>query len=813
MPLIRLSFAFLIGVLLGSRLHLPVFVWLLLAMFSIISLALPLFFRMVSIRVHGLVGSILRQLPIEILKKWGQEKFGSGKREQGKTKIPFPVLLALIMIGGARWQAAQPEIDPSHVAYYNDSGDRVVVEGIVQQMPDVYDSYIALRVAAERIRPLNEFRHTSIQGLLLARVPVGTDLRYGDRVALEGTLETPPENEDFSYREYLARQDVYSYIPYAQAGRLEGGYGNWFLTLVYSFKGRALDNLHRMLPDPASALLAGITLGVESGIPEDVEEAFRDTGTSHIIAISGFNITIVAALFTRFFGRMFGRKWGAISAAAAIVVYTVLVGADAAVVRAAIMGGLALLARQVGRRQHGLNSLSVTAAVMALINPGVLGDVGFQLSFAATLGLVLYAEPLSQWLIDSLARRMAESNAIKLAKPAADYLLFTLAAQTTTLPVIAYHFRQLSLSSLLANLLILPAQPPIMVLGGLALLSAMAWFPLGQWIAYIAYPFITYTIRAVEWIGQLPGSVLHLGGLAWWWIVAYFLLLLGFTFWGEKIKRWSAKVPAGAAAMGLLLLSSLVWRSVLTAPDRRLHVVVFDVGMGEGVLIQSPEGRFVLVNGGEKASRLSEGLGRWMPLFHHELDFIVVAGAQEEQAAALVGAVRRFPPQQVLWAGPSSASRQVRFLQRTLAEDRIPVNDLKEGQVLDLGQGAALEVLAVGNRGATLLLSWDDFRMLLPLGIDFEGMEQLGMGEEVGPVSALMLAESGYAPINPPQWFANLRPQVVLLSVEAGNGDGLPSTETLTTLQDYTVLRTDRHGWIHITTDGEQMWLEVEHGE
>jgi beta-lactamase superfamily II metal-dependent hydrolase len=134
----------------------------------------------------------------------------------------------------------------------------------------------------------------------------------------------------------------------------------------------------------------------------------------------------------------------------------------------------------------------------------------------------------------------------------------------------------------------------------------------------------------------------------------------------------------------------------------------------------------------------------------------------------------------------------------------------KRGQTLELGDGANLQILAVGKRGAVLLLEWGSFRVLLPIGLDFETLEGLQSKNELGEVTALLLAESGYAPINPREWIYKLNPQVVLLSVAAGDPDGLPSPETLESVGGYNLLRTDRNGWVKLSTDGEQMWIEVE---
>jgi hypothetical protein len=170
----------------------------------------------------------------------------------------------------------------------------------------------------------------------------------------------------------------------------------------------------------------------------------------------------------------------------------------------------------------------------------------------------------------------------------------------------------------------------------------------------------------------------------------------------------------------------------------------------------------------------------------------------------------RYRPASELWAGATHGTYGARELQAAFVRTGIAPQNALLGQTLDLGSGAVLRVLAVGTRGATLLIEWDRFRLLLPLGINLDDLEALGHGDSIGKVNALLLADSGYAPSNPPEWITNLQPQVVLISVSAADQEGLPSPETLELLRGYTVLRTDRNGWIELSTDGEQMWVEVE---
>jgi competence protein ComEC len=207
---------------------------------------------------------------------------------------------------------------------------------------------------------------------------------------------------------------------------------------------------------------------------------------------------------------------------------------------------------------------------------------------------------------------------------------------------------------------------------------------------------------------------------------------------------------------------------------------------------------------------LSDGLGRRLPPFHRELDWLVIASPRVEQIASLPRLVDRFPPLNVLWAGLHSPSRDADYLRESLNAQGIQITNAEPGQTLLLGDGAELRVMAAGPRGAILLLEYDRFRALLPLGISDGDFEILRMGEDIGRITLLLLGDNGYAPLNPPDWISNLNPQLVTLSVAPDDRDGLPDRETLDALNGYSLLRTDQNGWIHITTDGQQMWVEVE---
>lgn len=799
MPLLPLSLAFIVGIILASQVSIPAIGWL---AGSLIFLILASVIYLISRRNPKLRPYPLRSSPGRPV---------SASPFLLRTFSPL-LLLTALALGAARYQSSRPVLaDPGFIAHYNDTGLNVAITGVVARPPDERDAYTNLHVQAETIRLSSDASRMTdpvpVSGLLLARLDPGADFQYGDRVILRGRLQTPPESETFSYRDYLAGRGIYAFLPFAEASLLARGHGNPIFTAIFALRANALDILYHLYPDPEAALLAGILLGVETGIPPALDQAFRDTGTAHIVAISGFNITIIAALFTSLFSRTLGARPGAVAAILAVAFYTLLVGADAAVVRAAIMGILAIFARQSRQPTPALGTLAFTAAVMAFGNPLIPWDAGFQLSFAATLGLILYADRLNRAFARFASRYLPAPTVERLTPLVGEFVLLTFAAQITTLPVVLYHFQRLSLTAFLANPVILPAQPFVMIFGGLTVLAGLLFLPLGQLLAPLAWVFVAFTIRVVEWFANLPGGVIATGQLSIPALLVFYLALFTLTLAGT-----SRRAPALAPTLPLVfltLIATLTWRVALSASDGRLHLTLLDTGMGEAVLIHTPTGRRLLINGGSSPVRLSDQLGRRM-VFGQTLDFLVISAPDTSHLSALPDVLERFPPDRVLWAGPQHANSAARFVQRTLARLNVPPIPAERGHALDLGGGASLRALTVGHRGAVLLLEWGKFRALLPAGLDFAAMDALQTGRAVGPVSVLLLAGNGLAALNPSEWIAHLNPQLILLSVEAGNREGLPSPETLDAVEGYTLLRTDLNGWIQIATDGERMWVAAE---
>ena len=547
-----------------------------------------------------------------------------------KQQISLLLLcLGIVGLGGTRYVAAVPEITASHIAYFNDL-EPVTIVGLVSDEPDIRDRFVNLQVEVEEIaHPDGNTQPLSGKILVQSnRYPV---IEYGSRIKISGMVETPPENESFSYKEYLARQDIHSLMFLPQVEIIAENEGNPLYHIVFAFKQRAHTIINKTVAEPQASLLTGILLGNDNGLPPDLDDAFRTTGMTHIIAISGFNIAIIITVLMSLARPFLGDRHATIFAVVGIIFYTILVGADASVVRAAIMGSVFLFtSRWLGRPGFSIATLLVAGWVMTGIRPFLLWDVGFQLSFAATLSLILFADPMAQKLQQWL-KRMFDHNATDwLMGLLTEPVIITISAQILTLPLMAGHFGQLSLVSLVANALILPAQPGVMLWGGLATIVGLMSPAIGQLFGWIAWLFLSYTIQLVEVLAVVPKAAVSIN-MSWTTVVFIYLLIAVGTWFARQQKRRQKKMLAfirdnltqrlafGGSLIGVLLVVN--WG--ISQPDGKLHILFFDVGQGDATFIQTPGGRQILIDGGLYPSVLNDALGNQMPFWDRDIDLMI----------------------------------------------------------------------------------------------------------------------------------------------------------------------------------------------
>ena len=552
--------------------------------------------------------------------------------------------------------------------------------------------------------------------------------------------------------------------------------------------------LGRGMPAREAALARGFVLGEDEGIDAATTEDFRRSGLSHLLAVSGENVTLLALLAMPLLGVLgVPLRERLVWVLGAIAVYVPLTGAGPSIQRAGVMGAAGLLATLGGRRSSRVYALGLAAVVTLAIDPGIAADVGWQLSFAAVVGILLLAAPLRR----AIGARIGRGG---WRRALAEGLAVTVSATLATAPLIAFHFGILSTTTLVANVLAMPAVAPAMWLGmGSGAASQVPGFPVEPLNGLNAL-LLAYIAQVAAWLGGPSWAQVDvqigLGGL-----VATYVVLGVAIFVITRIARLRRLLGIGLAFAALLLVASLAWPKEESSPGAPpgLQITVLDVGQGDAILLEPRGAPAVLVDGGPPGDGLAVKLE---DAGVEELGAAVITHDQSDHAGGVEELLGRFPVARLLYA---------RLSRRTFAVTRAsgtPLVRLTAGEEVRSGR-LRLQVLwpprellaepAPGtdpNQLALVMLArWRGFAMLLTADAEAEAVPI-----DPGPIDVLKVAHHGSEDAGLGALLDSVRPSLVVISVGSGNSYGHPTQATLATLAAHgvPVLRTDLDGEVVI---------------
>lgn len=418
------------------------------------------------------------------------------------------IFLFVLCLGILRLQISM------HENHYQDLlGSRQEIEAYVIEDPDVRANTQLLTIL-----PKGESQR------ILVTTTLAQEFFYGDKIVANGKVEEVKNFNEFDYEKYLERHNVYATLKYPKILILKSHELNPIKEKLLLTKKLFASKISELFSEPENSLLLGILIGAKKALPKDIIENFNRTGTSHIIAVSGFNITIIISALASL-AYLIGRRSGFYFAIFAIVAFVVITGGSASVIRASIMGFLLLLSMYIGRQYSITPAIFFSGLVMLIINPKVLyWDVGFQLSFAATLGIIYFLPVLKD-----LTEKFSDMMGIKML------LITTLSAIISTTPIILLNFGSFSFSAPLANVFVLPLVPPAMLFGFLSILPI-----LGPGFAFIAKGFLVSIISTVGFFAGLPYSSINFKISIWiFWllVVLVFVLYFALKYWLIKLSN------------------------------------------------------------------------------------------------------------------------------------------------------------------------------------------------------------------------------------------------------------------------------------
>lgn len=714
-----------------------------------------------------------------------------------KKRIRAAFVGLLIFFTGALYYNLRADGIAGTIVKY--AGKQQTVIGMVNDSPTIESDRVRYEIKALYIIENNTY--LKVSGRIFLSVPRDEKnrrvFRYGDVVKFSGKLKLPQEKRNpggMDYRASLLQKGI-STTMFSREIEFIGPYSvNPFIRAAYSLRESISAFYENNLSPNLSSLLIGIVLGLKGNISRETLRAFSDSGALHLLAVSGMNTALIYGVLQSIFDFFnFPRIFSFLAGSAAIIFYSFMAGLSPSVSRAAVMIVVLMLGRLVGRENDALNSLGFAAVLLLLINPLNLFSVSFQLSFAATLGIILFYKTFRD-ILSSLPHFLRDSLAVVMS------------AQMTVWPFAAYYFHRVSLIGFISNLFIVPVVSLVLIAGIISGLVGIIFPPLGAVLVKITGLLLTLVERAAVISSGVPLSVLVVPVLSPIIIILYFILI-AIIF--NIIPVPFAAAPQVKKACAAVLAA--VFFLLIIPKNPGLEVTFVDVGQGDCIFIRVENGGTVLIDGGGMpvyyTGDFDVGSAIVEPFLYgrgvNHIDVVVFSHFDDDHARGLLTVLKDMKVNTVIYGKPADSE---------LYRDMLEIAQSKKIRLIQVGRGDKFYVgetvfevlnpsrdstLANDNDNSVVLkMTYDNMSFLFTGDLGFEGERQLlNSGLDLG-AEVLKAGHHGSATSTSEEFLSRVNPTFAVISAGKDNNFGHPSPKVLDMLKQkgIKIFRTDLQG-------------------
>lgn len=645
---------------------------------------------------------------------------------------------------------------------------------------------------------------------------------YRTRLSMSAVINKPKPATNpggFNYERYLASQGISGTVNLLNGagisvvGKEPGG---WINKLGFKIKNKVLGIVEHCLDKNQAGLLSGMIIGYKDGLDENAFQAFSRAGLTHIMVASGMNVAFIILPLMFLFNKLrLGNKTSSIITIFVLILFVFVAGFSASVVRAVIMGIIILAGKIIMRETDIHTSISAAALILLFINPYTLYDIGFQLSFMATMSLVMFYPPIKKAVTH---RRIPEI--------VADTLAATLAAQLGVIPVTLYYFNNLYLISVISNLLVVPLVQVITIIGFIMVFAGLLNIHLAVLIGYINNSFLSFVLFVTEISSKVPYASLKLPTPPIWLVLLYYIFILYLFKFRQSLNgiKCFGKVKLAAAGLAVLII---VVGSLLPKP---MEITFIDVGQGDGAFIKTAHGKKVLIDGGgrDAGSKSSFDIGEAVMVPYildrgtKSIDIVIASHGHSDHTEGLEAVLKEMKVGLLIL--PDTDGNGFEKLEAICIKKGIKIEECKKGDLIRLDKETKLEVLnplefskdtlaqqSLNNSSLVLKLIYKNIKVLFTGDSEAPVEERLVESDMDFEADLLKMGHHGSITSSSEAFLDRIKPRFAVISVGERNHFGHPSQFVVDRLLERStkLYRTDECGAVTVTSYGRDLKIST----
>lgn len=665
------------------------------------------------------------------------------------------------------------------------------------------------------------------------------ELEYGDKVKIKGVYEKPSKTQNyggFNYQNYLKSIGIIGVIDVEKIEVLEKDKGNFIIKSINNLSKKIKEKTELLFKDEEEqGLIQGLILGDKTNVSEEIQENFEITNLSHILAVSGMHITYLIIGMQIVFEKVAGKRITNIIMIVFLILYMILAGSSPSVVRSVIMGILTIFSKLVYRKNDIINSISISLLILLIINPYVIENIGLQLSYLGTLGIVLFQKNISSILdinINKDKYKYKIKKESKIISKIKEMLSVSISAQILIFPIMIFHFNLFSIYFLLTNLLASIIIGPIIIISFLVIILSFIFLPIAKLISYLL-SFLIQLLLLITKMANLPFSKIYFPTPKIYKIIIYYILIfiLNFLYKVYKTKNQTGTTKRVRNIVAVVKykirenrdkvkkVSIIVFLGILVInfipKDLKIHFV--DVGQGDCTFIETPKNKTILIDGGGDFGNYDVGKNTLLPYIldrgYTKIDYLFISHFDTDHVKSALTILEELNVKNAYISKQFEDSENYKEFLKIVKKKDISVTILKKGDVVKLEKNLEFEIIwpdnkkiikenILNNNALVMRLKYKEFSMLFTGDIEKEAEIEIlkNTSKEKLKCDILKIAHHGSKTSSKQEFLDVAKPKIALIGVGKNNLFGHPNENVLERLKEKNckIYRTDLDGEISI---------------